>query len=578
MADIFISYSSKDRAQAEQLTELLASAGLSVWIDRRGIDFATHWSKEIVDAIDGCTALLVLLSSSSIESVNVAKEVALAGERKKKILPLDIEPVALPNELAYHLAGVQRSPIANTDAVLRAIERLGLATIQPVGVMLSKSAGTQKSLMILPFEDLSPDHDNEWFADGMVTELISALGHVRALRVSDVRTTKEFKRYTGTLFDFAREMNIRYFIEGSVRKFGQQIKITLMLLDIYTREQLWQEHYKGTMDDVFTIQELVAEKVTSALKIHLAADEQEKIADRGTQNAEAYELYLRARSYNNLHTKESLLHGISLLREAMRLDPEFAQAYRSCAQALLHLDRQYGPMPENLEEAELLVHRALELDPSLHSGYETLSYVFLRRGMLPEAEAAAKRCVELAPEDFSGHFALGFFYMETGQHELSVEPFEAVARQAPEFMAGLFNVCHQARRAGRIELSLQWCQVAIPVYERHLRLQPDDDTNRIFLAAMLNWGKRTEQARDIIAPMMAKEHLDANTRYSLACMYDDFGDHEKALATFRHAVSDGFAQVNTMGGWRDNAWVRENPKYAAEVEAIIDIAKQRTHG
>ena len=116
MSDIFISYSSKDREQAEQLTGLLASAGLSVWIDQSGIDVATSWSGEIVDAIEGCKAFLVLLSPNSIASVNVVKEVALAAEHKKKILPLDLEFVELPRDLKYHLAGIQRAPMSNIDA------------------------------------------------------------------------------------------------------------------------------------------------------------------------------------------------------------------------------------------------------------------------------------------------------------------------------------------------------------------------------------------------------------------------------------------------------------------------------
>src|SRR3954470_2573464 len=126
MPDIFISYSSKDREQAQLLTELLASAGLSVWIDQAGIDVATSWSKEIVDAIDKCKALVVLLSPSSIASINVVKEISLAAERHKKILPLDLEPVTLPNEIAYHLTGLQRTSMTNIDAVIRALGKLGL--------------------------------------------------------------------------------------------------------------------------------------------------------------------------------------------------------------------------------------------------------------------------------------------------------------------------------------------------------------------------------------------------------------------------------------------------------------------
>src|ERR1039458_1642224 len=127
MADIFISYSSKDREKAEQLSELLSSAGLSVWIDKSGIDMATSWSKEIVQAIDGCKAFLVLLSPFSVLSPNVIKEVSLAAEKRKKILPLDLEPVDLSEDLQYHLAGIQRAPMTNIDAIIRALEKIGVA-------------------------------------------------------------------------------------------------------------------------------------------------------------------------------------------------------------------------------------------------------------------------------------------------------------------------------------------------------------------------------------------------------------------------------------------------------------------
>jgi len=125
VADIFISYSSKDREQALQLIELLSSAGLSVWIDQSGIDIATSWSKEIVQAIDACKAFVVLLSPNSIVSKNVVREVALAFEKNKKILPLDLEPVALSEDLQYHLAGIQRPPKTNLLSSIRRIRTRG---------------------------------------------------------------------------------------------------------------------------------------------------------------------------------------------------------------------------------------------------------------------------------------------------------------------------------------------------------------------------------------------------------------------------------------------------------------------
>src|SRR5579872_992623 len=157
--DIFISYSRQDAEQAQLLTELLTSAGLSVWIDKSGIDLATSWSKEIVQAIDQCSAFVVLLSAASNESTNVHKEVSLASEKKKKILPLDLEPVALSEDLQYALAGIQRAPMTNIDAIIRALGKLGLEATQAPTLKLVKETDSRKSLMILPFEDMSPTGD-----------------------------------------------------------------------------------------------------------------------------------------------------------------------------------------------------------------------------------------------------------------------------------------------------------------------------------------------------------------------------------------------------------------------------------
>src|SRR5580692_4134604 len=151
MADIFISYSSKDKEKADQLSELLASAGLSVWIDQIGLDVASSWSSEIVEAINNCKAFIVLLSPSSLESHNVIKEVSLASEKRKKILPLDLEPVQLTKDFEYQLAGIQRAPMTNIDAIIRALGKLGLQATQAPTLKIVKETDSRKSLMILPF-------------------------------------------------------------------------------------------------------------------------------------------------------------------------------------------------------------------------------------------------------------------------------------------------------------------------------------------------------------------------------------------------------------------------------------------
>jgi hypothetical protein len=166
MQDVFISYSRHDWGRALELAELLQRSGVSTWIDQQGIEGASSWSKEIVEAIDSCKVFLILLSVSSLESDNVARELSLAFEAKRPILPVDLEEVVLPTSVRYQLAGIQRVPFIEAARILAALSKLGVAqqartTVTQPDTFRDKRA----SLMILPFEDLSPSKDNEWFVE-----------------------------------------------------------------------------------------------------------------------------------------------------------------------------------------------------------------------------------------------------------------------------------------------------------------------------------------------------------------------------------------------------------------------------
>ncbi len=312
--DIFISYSSKDKEKADQLSELLASAGLSVWIDQKGIVGAEKWATEIVEGIKACSTFILLLSSHSIESENVLRELSLASEKRKRVLPVDLEQIILPSSFEYPLAGLQRVAITDFDKILYAHKH---------GVEKVIKKDERKSLMILPFEDLSPTSDNGWFADGIASELISALSNIKSLRLAGAEATKEYKGFKGHLATYAHEMNIRYFLQGDVRKFGDQIKISVRLLDIETGDHLWQDSLRGVMKDIFDLQEAVAAKVVDGLKIHLSKEEKAKLDERSTENVEAYEYQMRASELFDFHTRDGYLQAISLLDLAIKLDTHF---------------------------------------------------------------------------------------------------------------------------------------------------------------------------------------------------------------------------------------------------------------
>jgi adenylate cyclase len=568
MADIFISYSSKDREKAEQLTELLSSAGLSVWIDKHGIDVATSWSKEIVDGINGCKALVLLLSSSSVISPNVIKEVSLASEKQKKIIPLDLEPVTIPPELEYQLAGIQRTPMTNIDAIIRALGKLGFEATQAPTMKLVKETDSRKSLMILPFEDLSPTADNGWFTDGIVSELIQALSNVKSLHLMDAQTTKDFKRYQGTLPVYAREMNIRYFVQGDVRKFGDNIKINSRLLDIETGDHLWQDSLKGTMDDIFDIQEKVAEKVVEGLKIHLDTDEKQKLAERGTENAEAYELFLKGREYFQRQTKEGFELSAQLVSDAIALDPEYAQAYAHKASTLASLYRSYTRDARLLDEGLALVREALRLKPDFWGANIPLSSLLIHQGKNDEAESAARDYIRKAPEDHNSHFSLGSFYWNTGQAAKAIAPYEEALKRKPDDFTALWNLVLACNSAKEVVKQKEYALIAIPKYEKYLKLFPDDENKRVWHAVLLHFAGMDDEAR--AAARKLGNIKDGGSLHNIACLQCILKDYEAGISTFRKAIDAGFRDI-----WLLKAFIEETDEGLGTLKGTPEWEKVR---
>ncbi len=579
MADIFISYSSKDREQAELLTELLTSAGLSVWIDKLGIGAATSWSAEIYDAIDTCKALIVMLSPDSIISKNVAREVALAFEKNKKILPLDLEPVELTRDLGYHLAGLQRTPMSNIDSIIRALGKLGLEATKAPELKLVKETDSRKSLMILPFEDLSPTADNQWFADGIAAELISALSHVKSLKVTDQQTTKEFKNYKGHLTIYAKEMGIRYFIQGSVRKFGDQIKITSSLLDIETGDHLWQDSLKGTMEDIFDIQEKVAGKVVEGLKVLLSPDEKQKLAKRGTENAEAYELLLKGNEYFSRSTKSDYERAVTLYEESARLDPSYTDAYACIANILTEMYRSYNRIPSLLDRADAAAERVRAIEGESAQYAAVKSLIFRSRGDLQSALHYAKRSVEIDPNYALGYGALGFVYRALGDPAGRVSAFKENVRLRENNTIVHFNLLIALSELPQTPENRQAlreaAERALPVYERHIRLNPDDYYARVNYALTLYWTDRGERSASE-ADKLSLLDLDAAACYNLACLFLKVSVTAKGLTMLRRSIDKGFQEIDTIRRDPDLDPLRGMPEFEELMKELEEkIAKEK---
>lgn len=567
MSEIFLSYSRTDAKEALGLADRLRAEGHRVWIDQHGITGAEQWATEIATSIRACSTFLLLLSDASAHSPNVLKELSLASEKRKRIVPIDLAVgIELPVSFEYALAGIQRVALTDYPAVLEAITS---------GPKRATLVDTRKQVMVLPFEDLSPAQDNSWFADGLTVELVLSLSTIKALRVFDQKTSFQFKGSTVSTAQIAQEFNARYFIEGSVRKFGEQIKINVQLLDFREASYLWQYSHRGEFKEIFDVQETIAEKVVEALKIHLTPEEKSGIHRAGTDNTQAYEYWLKGKEYKSLATKENYHSACTLFSNAVALDPGYSEARCYLAQTYMGLYRKYERDSKHLEAAEREIRALEELDPDNPLRFAVLSEFYRLRGEKPKAEEAALELVRRAPDDTESHLRLALFYAETGRFEESIPEYENVLRLKPEERAVWWNVVLAADVIGDVERRTHAAREALTLYEQFLRLNPHADLERVTVANLYRYAGDLDRARAALHELEPTVQ-EASSSYNLACLAIALGELDTGVRLFKTSVQKGYRELNVFRHDPDLDPIRSMPEFV-ETLALLESTISEEH-
>jgi len=280
----------------------------------------------------------------------------------------------------------------------------------------------EKSIIVLPFENISPDPEQEYFCDGMTEEIITDLSHVHDLLVISRSSAMTFKGTKKTIPEIARAVNVRYVLEGSVRKAGNNLRITAQLIDSSTDAHLWAEKYAGTLDDIFDIQEKVSRSIVDALRLTLTPDEKRRITERPINNPLAYEYYLKARQEILKFTEEGinralqhLQHGLDIVGENALLLAGMGYAYYQYVNAGLKNDASY------LRRAEQYAKRVFELDPDSPYGHLVLGLLKIWWKDSREGIRHLKRVLAVNSDDFDALYWLSAVYAMIGKKE-AAEP------------------------------------------------------------------------------------------------------------------------------------------------------------
>jgi len=338
---------------------------------------------------------------------NQINKVANAIKELMKALKNRNDPVAFPSR------PVGRAPLKKIKSKKSTI--LLFSAISALAVLgylfFAKSAKTptpsiDRSIAVLPFQNMSNDPDQEYFSDGMMEEIINQLTKVKELQVTSRTSSMKYKGSKaiqgGLLKDIALELGVTNIVEGSVRTSGDQMRIAVQLIDARSDKHLWSETYDKPKDvnSIFAVQTEIALKIAGELKTILTPSEEHALQQIPTRNLEAYQLYLRARQVAQDREMESILQSISLIRQALDLDPNFTQAKCELANAyLVYKDWSYPNSDGFYENAQRLAKEVIDTDPTQTLAYSVLSSVDLGLGKFKEFRMYLKRTIENNPTD-----------------------------------------------------------------------------------------------------------------------------------------------------------------------------------
>ncbi|WEX76135.1 adenylate/guanylate cyclase domain-containing protein [Sinorhizobium numidicum] len=381
------------------------------------------------------------------------------------------------------------------------------------------------SIAVLPFDNMSGDPEQGYFADGITEDIITDLSKVSGLFVIARNSSFAYKGKTPDIRKVSRELGVRYVLEGSVRRAADRIRINAQMIDGTTGGHLWAERYDRGIEDIFAVQDEVTRTIVDALRVKLTAGEEERRESRGKVDPAAYDLLVRSRQTMLQFSAVSSMEARAMLERVVAIDPGLAAAYALLSIIALtdFINQWNGATPENLTQAFELAQKAIDTDDTEPLGHHALSLVLAWMRRLDEAEDAAERAIELDPNSASAYTALGTIRDFEGRHEEAVALYTRAHRLDPQFDMSLHFL-------GRALLSLGRFDEAEIAFKRRLTLAPRSDMTRFYLACLYGRIGRHEEARRYwremleIKPNFSVDHLKRALPYRDANLFDRLVD------------------------------------------------------
>jgi len=455
---------------------------------------------------------------------------------------------------------------------------------------------SNKSIAVLPFDNLSRDPDNAYFAEGVQDEILTRLAKVADLKVISRTSTQHFKSTPENLPQIAKQLGVAHILEGSVQKASDQVRVNVQLINALTDAHLWADTYDRKLTDIFAVESEIAKTIAESLQARLTGSEKSLIAKAPTANPEAYELYLKGRFFWNKRTGDDLRKSIEYLKQAIAKDPGYALAYAALADSYGLLRFYGGASPaESVVPAEAAAKKALELDDSLAEAHASLGLIATEELEINRGVNELERAIQLNPNYATAHHWLGLALATLRQSDRSIGELKRALELDPLSMiinADLSIIYLYARRYDAAEAqarktlemdsrsfvahyylgaALQLTsrlKEAIPEFQKAVELNNDPYSIAMLAQAYARNGQ-TDEARKLLAHLNEMAKSAEVPEYALAIAYTSLGEKERAIEALEHGFAGGNkSYLFLLPGDPFLDDLRDDPRFEALVQKI----------
>jgi TolB-like protein/Tfp pilus assembly protein PilF len=486
------------------------------------------------------------------------------------ISPIRVNP-KLPQELDIVIQkAMEKDPRSRyqTAASLRAdLERLKHDSGS--GRAAAPAAGpAEKSIAVLYFENLSAAKEDEYFRDGITEDIITEVSKIRELRVFPRAAVLAYRDKTVTAPQIGEELKAAYILGGSIRRAGNRLRLTTQLVESRTGHSFWAERYDRQMEDVFAIQDEIAQSIAKALKVMLTEQEKRAIQKAPTADVQAYDYYLRGRQSFYLFRKKGFDSARQMFARATVIDPNYARAYAGVADCCSFLYMYGDSSPANLKEADAASRKALELDPDLAEAHASRGLFATLSRKYDEAEKEFETAIHLNPNLFEAYYFYGRACFQQGKMEKSARLFEKAMEVNPDDFQAPMLLRMSYEGLGEKDKARSMYLRNLRTIEKHLELHPDDARALYFGASSLAELGDRDRAFEWIHRAIAVDPDDPGVLYNVACTYSVMGEVDEAISCLERAVRNGFGHKEWLANDGDLNALRNTPRFQALLNSL----------